>query len=536
MGSMAERDGRWWRDAVLYQVYPRSWADASGDGIGDLRGITSRLDHLSWLGVDALWLSPIQRSPMADFGYDVADHLDVDPLFGDLADLDVLVAQAHARDLAVVLDFVPNHTSDQHAWFRAARSSRQDPRRDWYVWRDSGPDGGPPNNWRSRFGGGPAWTFDDRTGQWYLHSFLPQQPDLNWHNAEVRAAMADVLRFWMRRGIDGFRVDVAHRIVKDPLLRDNPPNPDFRRGMADDHRVLERHSRNWPAVHDVHRLLRRTVEEFSDPLRLLAGEVNLAPPDWADYFGDDDELHLPFNFHSIVDLPWTARAVAGLVAEVERHTPVASWPSWILSNHDKSRFPSRIGRAFARQALVFLLTSRGTPVLYYGDELALGDTEIPPTAVQDPWGRHVPGQGRDPERTPMPWDGSPNGGFCPPGVTPWLPLGADAVTRNVAVQREDPGSELHLVRDLVALRRSRPSLRAGDVRVHTVTDDVFAWERIAGEERTVVAASFADRPTRVDLPGSHDILRSTDAARTGTVADGLVLAPHEAVVLAPRGR
>lgn len=534
MGATSGADDRWWRDAVLYQIYPRSWADASGDGIGDLAGITHHLDHLTWLGVDALWLSPIHPSPMADFGYDIVDHTAVDPVFGTLDDHDTLVAECHARGLKVVMDYVPNHTSDQHPWFLASRSSRQDPHRNWFVWRDAAPDGGPPNNWRSRFGGGPAWTWDEATGQWYLHSFLPAQPDLNWRNDAVRAAMTDVLRFWMRRGVDGFRVDVAHRIVKDERLRDNPPNPAYREGMAEDHLVVEHYSRNWPDVHEVHRLLRRTVEEFADPTRLLAGEVNLDPAEWAAYFGNDDELHLPFNFHSIVDLPWTPPGVAGLVEEVERATPADAWPSWILSNHDKSRFPTRIGRKAARQALVVLLTARGTPVLYYGDELALADTEVPPDLVQDPWGQYVPGEGRDPERTPMPWDASPNAGFCPPEVVPWLPLGGDAATRNVAAQRDDPTSELHLVRDLLALRRQRPSLRSGTVRTLLVTDDVAAWERSTNDERTVVVASFVDHPTVVELSGTHEVLRSTDAARTGTVSDDVPLAAHEAIVLEPR--
>lgn len=526
-------EDRWWRDAVLYQVYPRSWADANGDGVGDLRGIRSRLDHLVWLGVDALWLSPIQPSPMADFGYDISDHTDVHPVYGDLGDLDDLVAAAHQRDLRMVLDYVPNHTSDHHPWFVAARSSRTDPHRDFYVWHDPAPDGGPPNNWRSRFGGGPAWTLDEATGQYWLHSFLPEQPDLDWRNDAVQAAMTDVLRFWMRRGIDGFRVDVAHRIVKDARLRNNPPNPDWEPGMSDDRRVVEHYSRNWPDVHAVHRLLRATVEEFDDPPRLLAGEVNLAPPEWAAYFGDDDEFHLPFNFHSIVDLPWTPSAVAGLVEDVERAVPDRSWPSWILSNHDKPRFPSRIGREFACQALVLLLTARGTPVLYYGDELALGDTDVPPEAVQDPWGHQVPGEGRDPERTPMPWDATPTAGFCPAGVAPWLPLGSDAITRNVATQSEDPSSPLQLVRDLLALRRQRRSLRRGSIHVRATTDHALAWERRAGDEVTVVLASFADHDTVVDLPGHHDLLRSTRIDRRGRVVDHVELGPHEAVVMEP---
>jgi alpha-glucosidase len=516
---------------VLYQIYPRSWADGDGDGIGDLPGVTARLDHLAWLGVDALWLSPIYPSPMADFGYDVADHADVDSLLGSLADFDELVAAAHGRGLRVILDFVPNHTSDRHDWFIASRSARDDPRRDWYVWRDPAADGGPPNNWRSRFGGGPAWTLDRATGQYYLHTFLPEQPDLNWRNPQVCDAMCDVLRFWMRRGVDGFRVDVAHRIVKDGRLRDNPPDPTYTADMPDDRKVTERYSRNWHEVHAVHRLLRRTVEEFDDPLRLLAGEVNLDPPELVAYYGDDDELHLPLNFHTIVDLPWRAPELANLAAEIERLTPPDAWPSWILSNHDKSRFPTRIGRAYARSALVFLLTARGTPVLYYGDEVAMGDTDVPVDAMRDPWGRHVPEESRDPERTPMPWDTSPHAGFCPPQATPWLPLGRDTTTRNVAAQRNDPSSELHLVRDLLSLRARRRSLSAGSFTQLHITDDVFAYARSADTERTVVALSFSDAETTLPLDGEHEVLRSTDHARSGRVSGTLRLAPFEGVVL-----
>jgi alpha-glucosidase len=528
-------DGRWWHGAVLYQIYPRSWDDADGDGIGDLPGITSRLDHLSWLGVDGLWLSPIYPSPMADHGYDVADFTDIHPDFGTLADFDALLAAAHDRGLRVIVDFVPNHTSDRHAWFLASRSSRDDPKRDWYVWRDPAPDGGPPNNWMSRFGGGPAWTFDEPTGQWYLHSFLPEQPDLNWRTPAVRDAMCDVLRFWMHRGVDGFRVDVAHRILKDAHLRDNPPDPDYEEGMPAYRRVTEHYTRNWYEVHEVHRLLRRTVEEFDDPPRLLAGEVNLDPDELAEYYGDDDELHVPLNFHTIVDLPWTASSLAGLIAEVERTTPDFAWPSWILSNHDKSRFATRIGRELARQALVFLLTARGTAVLYYGDELAMGDADVPPERMQDPWGRHVPEESRDPERTPMPWDTTPNAGFCPPDVTPWLPLTGDADVRNVATQRDDAVSELRLVRRLVALRRTRSSLADGGYTRLDAPDEVLAYARTTDDERTVVVLSFADRPVALPVDGAHRVLCSSTMRRDGPIDQATELAPHEAVVLAPDG-
>jgi alpha-glucosidase len=525
-------DQRWWRRAVLYQVYPRSFTDTAGDGVGDLRGIISRLDHLQWLGIDALWLSPIYPSPMADFGYDVADHTDVDPLFGTLADVDDLLAQAHARGIKVVLDYVPAHTSDLHPWFEASRRSRDDPRRDWYVWRDPLPDGRPPNNWTSQFGGGPAWTFDARTGQCYLHTFLPEQPDLNWRNPAVREAMREVLRFWMRRGVDGFRVDVAHRILKEPGLRDNPPDPAFRSGMPAQRRVVERYSRNWHEVHEVHRMLRATVEEFDEPPRLLAGEVNLDPADLVAYYGADDELHLPLNFHTIVDMPWTPRALAALVADLEGALPDHAWPSWVLSNHDKSRFPTRVGPHLARQGMVFLLTARGTPVLYYGDEIALGDTAVPPDRVRDPWGRHVPGLGRDPQRCPMPWNGSANAGFCAPEVEPWLPLSADAGTRNVAAQRADPQSVLTLVRALIALRAARPSLRDGAYAEVAVTDDVFAYARTTADERTLIILAF-DAPATLPLPGPHRLLCSTGMDRDGVVDGEVTLERGEALVLDP---
>jgi alpha-glucosidase len=305
--------------------------------------------------------------------------------------------------------------------------------------------------------------------------------------------------------------------------------------MAEDRRLTEYYSRNWHEVHDVHRLLRRTIEEFDDPPRLLAGEVNLDPAELVAYYGADDELHLPLNFHTIVDLPWTAADLAGLVKQIETETPAFAWPSWILSNHDKSRFPTRIGRALARQALVFLLTARGTAVLYYGDEIAMGDAAVAPERMQDPWGRHVPEESRDPERTPMPWDSAVNAGFCPPEVRPWLPLTGDADVRNVAVQRRDPASELHLVRALLALRAARPSLRTGDYEEVAVTERVFAFARTAGDERTLVVLSFADTPTSLALDGPHEVLRSTRADRAGVTEGRVELAPFEAVVLAPTG-
>ena len=526
----------WWRSAVLYQIYPRSFADANGDGVGDLAGITSRLDYLADLGVDALWLSPIYPSPMADFGYDVADYTGVDPVFGDVADACALIEQAHARGLRVILDFVPNHTSSAHPWFLAARADRTDPHRDWYVWADPAPDGGPPNNWLSRFDVGPAWTFDAATGQYYLHSFLPEQPDLNWRNPQVRAAMADVLRTWMDRGVDGFRVDVAHRLVKDAALRDNPPNPDWREGMPASRRLRERYSRNWPELHDVLRFLRRTVAAHGGHGGhgevVLIGEVNLDPPELVAFYGADDELHLPLNFHTIVDLPWTAEALAGLVGDLEGRLPAHAWPTWVLSNHDKPRMASRIGRRQVPAALVWLLTLRGTPVLYYGDELGLADVDVPAALARDPWELANPGRGigRDRARTPMPWQPGPGAGFTGPGVQPWLPLGPDRDEVNVATQTGVATSPLELTRALLALRRRHPVLATGDLVDLAADGPVLSYTRTDGSARVRVVLNTAEQPATFDLDGR--VLLSTGRDRDGTQLHGEVcLRAGEALVL-----
>ena len=356
----------------MLQIYPRSFADASGDGVGDLEGLRSRLDHLQWLGVGALWLSPIYRSPMADFGYDVADYCDIDPLFGDLAAFDRLLADAHARDIRVLLDWVPNHTSDQHPWFLDARSSRDSPRRDWYRWRDG--DGvTPPNNWKAAFADEPAWTWDAATEQFYLHTFLPQQPDLNWDNPEVVAAMHDTLRFWLDRGVDGFRADVVHLIGKDPALPDD---------ATGDH--VAHH--DFPGTHALLRGIRGVLEEY--PGRMMVGEVNLTETTLIEpYLGDDDELNLAFDFASL-HVPWSAGAWRERIAHVEE-VMGERWPTWVFSNHDQPRLRTRVGgdEGRARAAAVLLLTLRGTPFLYAGEELGLEDAEIPPERVVDPGGR-----------------------------------------------------------------------------------------------------------------------------------------------------
>jgi len=525
--------GEWWRSAVLYQVYLRSFADADGDGVGDLAGLLERLEHLAWLGVDAVWLSPVGPSPNADWGYDVADYCDVHPVFGSLADLDRVIARAAESGIRVLLDLVPNHTSDHHPWFVESRSSPRGPRRDWYVWADPAPDGSPPNNWVSTFGG-PAWTFDDASGQYYLHNFLPEQPDLNWWNDGVRAAFDDILRFWWDRGVAGFRIDVCTMVVKDAQLRDNPP------ATEDDPWIMQmfgqrtEYNSNRPEVHDVLRRWRRVSAGYDEP-RLLLGETNVEELETlCSYYGaGDDELHLGFNF-PFIEAPFESAALSGIVARTEALLPPGAWPVWTGSNHDVSRLATRWAGgdpARTRLALLMLLTLRGTPVLFQGDEIGLTDGELSEEQLLDPVGlRFWPHYaGRDPQRTPMPWDGGPNGGFSAPGPTPWLPM-TDPAACNVAAQRADPASVLWFVRDVIALRRGSPDLHGGDYREMAVPDGVWAWRR---GESTVVALNLGDLPAALDLPGAHHVLIGTDRARDGSDAPSPVrLGPWEGVVLA----
>src|SRR3954471_1828483 len=436
----------WWQTGVIYQIYPRSFQDSNGDGVGDLRGIIERLPYLSELGIDAIWISPIFVSPMADFGYDIADYTGIDPLFGTLEDFDALLAAAHASGLKVILDLVPNHTSDQHPWFIESRSSRQSKKRDWYLWRDPAPNGGPPNNWLSEFGGS-AWEYDAASGQYYYHAFLAAQPDLNWRNPEVRAAMFHVMRFWLRRGVDGFRVDVIWHMIKDTEFRDNPPNPKFRPGDPPHHAVVPLYTADRPEVHDVIAEMRRVVDEFAD--RVLIGEIYLPVERLVAYYGRDlSGVHLPFNF-SLLRAPWNARAIASLIDEYEAALPDGGWPNWVLGNHDQPRIASRVGLDQARVAAMLLLTLRGTPTVYYGDEIGMEQVPIRPEDVRDPFELRVRGKGlgRDGARTPMQWDGGKYAGFST--TRPWLPLAENYVVENVTEEERDPRSMYQLYRALI---------------------------------------------------------------------------------------
>ena len=472
-------EARWWQRGVVYQVYPRSFQDANAHGVGDLRGIRQRLDHLEWLSVDAVWLSPIFRSPMADFGYDVADYRDIDPLFGTLEDLDALLEDVHRRGMRLLLDFVPNHTSSQHPWFVDALASRSAEHRDWYIWRDPIAGEGtpqPPNDWASAFGG-PAWEWHEATGQFYFHSFLKEQPDLDWTNPAVRAAMCDVLRFWFTRGVDGFRIDVVNLLAKDP-------------------------EQMQPIVAK----LRAVADEFTD--RVLIGEAWVPPEQLVHYYGVDGEgLHLPFNFQ-LLELPWEASGLSAAIAHYERLLPAWGWPNWVLGNHDRVRIVSRVGVEQARIAAMLLLTLRGTPTVYYGDEIGMTEASLPREAWRDPQGVRG-GDTRDGCRTPMRWDASPGGGFS--AAEPWLPT-AQPARIDVASQVGDPDSMLSLYRALLRLRRAERALSTGKWHDLGAAGTSLAYLRSDGERRFLVALNLggAASPLPAAARGlSGDVLIST---------------------------
>ncbi|HYN69335.1 MAG TPA: alpha-amylase family glycosyl hydrolase [Candidatus Eisenbacteria bacterium] len=531
---MAETEP-WWQRGIVYQIFPLSFMDSNGDGIGDLPGIIARLGYVASLGVDAIWLSPIYPSPMADFGYDVADYTDVDPRFGSLDDFDRLVSEAHGRGLRVILDLVPNHTSDQHPWFIDSRSSRDASKRDWYIWRDPAPGGGPPNNWVSYFGSG--WTLDPETGQYYFHQFRAEQPELNYANPAVLEAMLGVMRFWLDRGVDGFRVDVIALLAKDQRFLDEPPNPGYSPDQHAYYAVHHVYTENQPAVHDYIRAMRRVLDEYHE--RVMIGELDPFEG-YLGYYGEDlDEVHLPFNFN-LFFVPWQAEAVRRTADAYDAALPAGAWPNWVVGNHDRQRVGSRAGIGQARVVQMLLLTLRGTPFCYYGDEIGMADTPVPVDRLRDTVG-YDPSQAtrfsRDPQRTPMQWDATrPNAGFSSPEAEPWLPLAPDSGTVNVAVQEADERSVLALFRRLTALRAAEPALNGGDYRSHHAGDrNVFAYERSDGGTRVLVVLNFTAADKLVDLGAVASdglVLLSTELDRTGREdCATLSLRPNEGVIL-----
>lgn len=518
----------WWKSGVVYQIYPRSFQDSDGDGLGDLPGITSRLGELEALGVDALWLSPIQPTPDKDFGYDISDYTGVDPRFGTESDLRALADRLHQRGMRLILDWVVNHSSDQHPWFQAARSSRDDPKRDWYIWAGD-TRGRLPNNWKSTFGG-PAWTWDEATGQHYLHSFLPEQPDLNWRNPELVDAVLDGMRHWLDLGVDGFRLDVFNAYLKDAELRDNPRRfnpPGWVYGYIGQHHVRDR---DRPELADALRRMREVTDGYAE--RMMVGETldERFQYDRAAGYVGDDRLHLAFNFR-LLHSRWGSRSFGAAVRRWVGQLGDDRWPTWVLSNHDFPRHATRWGGGDERARLAGLLalTLRGTPFLYYGEELGMVEGRLSRAQIQDPPGRRFWPlfKGRDGARTPMQWDSSPHAGFTT--GQPWLPVNPDAATRNLAAQRDDPRSVWSTYRDVIALRRRHPALSRGAMELPDADDaQVFTWLRTEGGERVRVALNMTGRPASLAVEPA-EVLYSThprDAA-----GDPLRLAPWEGVVL-----
>jgi alpha-glucosidase len=494
-----------------------SFRDGNGDGIGDIPGLTASLDYLQDLGVGAVWLSPCFKSPMLDQGFDISDYHQIEPLFGNLEEFKELVAQAHSRKIRIIADYVPNHTSDQHPWFVESRSSRTNDKRDWYVWKDAGPGGSTPNNWTSE-AGGSVWQWDDATEQYYLHSHLPEQPDLNWRNPDVQAALLDVLRHWLDRGVDGFRIDVAHMLMKDPQFRDNPVRP-----VAVDNVYDAQHpdfagqehlyDRMHPDVHTVLQRIRSTIDEYDD--KVLIGEIEAMDwPQWATYFGAElDEIHLPFAFR-LIETPWESNALATELEALYAAVPDGGWPILALGNHDRPRLADRVGPAQVRNAAVMLMTLRGTPIVFYGDEIGMQNQDVARERQRDYFGLTDRGVSRDPIRTPMPWDHSTNAGFSAAAEDKlWLPINVDAERINVEAQLGQPDSLLNLYRALTRLRAASPALRRGDFRLERtlLTDNpgCLVYRRYTDDEHKLIVLNLTAHPHKVTLPTACSIVIST---------------------------
>ena len=524
MRDLSTETRPWWRGAVIYQIYPRSFADSNGDGVGDLPGITARLDHVAALGVDAVWISPFFTSPMRDFGYDIADFCGVDPVFGTLDDFDALIERAHALGLKVLIDQVYSHSSDQHPWFQESRTSRTNARADWYVWADAKPDGSPPNNWQSVFGG-PAWTWDARRGQYYLHNFLREQPDLNFHNPEVQAATLATAKFWLDRGVDGFRLDAINFTMHDPELRDNPPAPDT---GAPRTRPFDFQQHVFNQSHADIPLLLEKLRALADryPGRFTVAEVGGPSPEAEMHLftAGDTRLNSAYGFNFLYADRLTPALVRDAVAEWP-DTPGTGWPSWAFENHDAPRALSRWVApghrgAFAAMKMLLLLSLRGNAILYYGEELGLTQVDIAYEDLQDPeaianWPLTL---SRDGARTPMPWVAdAPNAGFS--AARPWLPVGPDHTALAADVQAGDPSSLLRLTQRLVALRRAHPALVEGSMEVLHADAALLVFARTLGEARIVCAFNFSDMP--VALPAGLIDAAAVVEALNGATADSL---------------
>ncbi|PJZ46970.1 alpha-glucosidase [Leptospira brenneri] len=537
----------WWKEAVIYQIYPRSFQDSNGDGIGDLEGIIERLDYLAGskdsLGIDAIWLSPVYPSPMFDFGYDISDYEEIDPVYGDIQTFKRLLKEAHKRGIRIIMDLVVNHTSHLHPWFLESRSSVNSPKRDWYIWKEPHHNG-PPNNWLGAFGGS-GWEYDKRTGEYYFHSFLKEQPDLNWRNPDVEDAIFKMMKYWLDMGVDGFRLDVVNLYVKDEFLRNQVSY--FMKGPRPYDKQVHAYDRDRPEMHGILRRMRKLLDSYSEK-RMFVGEImqdfpgNVLLP--ATYCGRNDELHLAFNFMFLFS-PWKAERFFQIVKDFESALGEDNWPNYTLSNHDFPRHITRYEKgndtkARAELAACMMLTLRGTPFLYYGEEIGMKRQKVPYKKIQDPVGkRYWPFHpGRDPERIPMPWNGSETTGFTT--GKPWLPLYEDAKSINVESQKEDPNSLFYTYKKLIQLRKDRKSLRKGKLKILLSTDkQALYYRRREGKEETYIFLNFSSKPVKISYPRKwvlNEILFST-ANRTSSFelekeldTGGLVLLPNEAVI------
>ena len=527
----------WWKHGVFYQIYPRSFMDSNGDGDGDLQGIIDRLDYISELGVDAIWISPIYASPLMDNGYDVSDYTDIHPMFGDMETFDRFLTAVHKRNLRLVMDYVPNHTSDQHPWFIESRSSRDNVKRDWYIWKDAKPDGSPPNNWESIFGG-PGWRWDEVTNQYYLHTFLKEQPDLNWRNPEVIEAMQDVLRFWLDRGVDGFRMDTIMSCIKHPDFPDNPPIEENSPYEPFGRKLEPLYSMRQPGVHEISRGFRKILDSYNGE-RVMIGETWIFIfKELVTYYGENlDEFHIPFNFMGTT-IAWNAVKIKDAISAYYAVMPKGATPNFVFGSHDVHRLATRFGLENHRSAAMLLLTLWGIPIIYYADELGMEDVNIPPKLWQDQWGKNLPdlNVGRDPERTPMQWDDSPNAGFSPAGVKTWLPIAENYQELNVLKQQRNKASTLNFYKSLLKLRREIKALHAGTLYfIEEVPVEIMAYVRSVEKQRVLVVINFVGKRYRLNLSSlksSGRVLLSSHSVKSDKVdLSDLVLNPHESLLI-----
>lgn len=528
---------KWYHKAVVYHIYTRSFKDSNNDGVGDLEGIIQKLDYLNnnngnSLGVGAIWLSPFYKSPQADYGYDVSNYRQIDPVFGNLEIFDRLVAECKKRDIRILIDFVINHTSKEHLWFKESRSAKDNPKRDWYIWKDPSPEGGPPNNWISVFGGS-AWEYDIITGQYYFHSFLPEQPDLNWRSEEVQNEMKEVARFWLRRGVDGFRIDAIEHLLEDSYLRNDPVNPDFIPFVHDPYRHNEPlFSKNQKDLNYCIDGLCEVMGEFEDKFIVSEAYVDI-PKIISLYRACSQKVHAPFNFN-LMYRDWSALEYKKFINEFEQSLSVDDWPNYVFGNHDRPRLVSRLGEERAKIVATLLLTLRGMPFIYYGDEIGMTDVGITSGESKDRFAKRAGDikLSRDPQRSPMQWSDGKNAGFSE--AEPWLPIASDFKKKNVEVELGDPDSILNLYRALINFRNETPALQYGSYKsLDTDSPDIFSYVREYGNEKILIMLNFSDRTIEEPLPfSSVELICSTFPSNKKEKIEGkLTLLAYEGCVM-----